>query len=107
MLATTLLLHCPTHRHLAQSLPDKAEGARHGPNSVTGPNMNKHTEVPKLLLTNGCKVKSRSIRHIDTPLHYAAINGDTEIVEMLLNSGANINDANQYGITPLHKAVKS
>ena len=31
----------------------------------------------------------------------------TEIVEMLLNRGANINAANQYGITPLHNAVKS
>ena len=107
VLATTLLLHCPTHRHLAQSLPDKAEGARHGPNPVTGPNMNKHTEVAKLLLTNGSKVKSRNIRPTDTPLHYAAINGDIEIVQMLLNRGANINDANQCGITALHNAVKS
>jgi len=31
----------------------------------------------------------------------------TEIVEMLLNRGANINPANQYGITALHNAVRS
>jgi len=68
---------------------------------------NKHTEVAKLLLTNGSKVKSRNIRPTDTPLHYAAINGDIEIVQMLLNRGANINDANQCGITALHNAVKS
>jgi len=69
--------------------------------------VNKHTEVAKLLLTNGCKVERRNIRHTDTPLLYAAINGDIEIVEMLLNRGANINAVNQYGITALHNAVRS
>jgi len=69
--------------------------------------LNKHTEVAKLLLTNGSKVNSRNIRPTATPLHYAVINGDIEIVEMLLNRGANINAANQYGITALHNAVKS
>jgi len=68
--------------------------------------VNKHTEVAKLLLTYGSKVKSRNIRPTDTPLHYTAINGDIEIVEMLLNRGANVNAANQCGITLLHSAVK-
>jgi len=67
----------------------------------------KHTEVAKLLLTNGSRVKSRNKTPTDTPLHYAAVNGDTEIVEMLLNRGANINAKNWCGITPLHNAVKS
>ena len=69
--------------------------------------VNKHTEVAKLLLTKGSKVKSRNIIHTDKPLHYAAINGDIEIVEMLLNRGANINAANWSGVTALHNAVKS
>jgi ankyrin repeat protein len=67
---------------------------------------NKHTEVAKLLLTNGSKVNSNN-QIFDTPLHYAAINGDIEIVQMFIDRGANINTANRYGITPLHNAVKS
>ena len=68
---------------------------------------NKQTEVAKLLLTKGSKVNSRNGRPTGTPLHYAVINGDIEIVEMLLNRSANINAANQYGITPLYNAVRS
>jgi len=40
--------------------------------------VNKHTEVAKLLLRNGSKVKSRNIKHTDTALHYAAVNGDKD-----------------------------
>jgi len=67
---------------------------------------NEHTEVAKLLLTNGSKVNSKN-KNTDTPLHFAVTNGDIEIVQMLLDRGANINAENQYGITPLHNAVDS
>jgi len=67
----------------------------------------KHTKVAELLLTNGSKVNSRNTRRTDTPLHYAVINGDIELVEMLLNRGVNINVENWCGNTPLHNAVKS
>ena len=66
-----------------------------------------NTEFAKLLLTNGSKVNSYNKKPTDTPLYYVAINGDIVIVEMLVNRGANINAENQYGITPLHDAVKS
>ena len=68
---------------------------------------NKHTEVAKLLLTNGSKVNSKNKKSADTPLHFAVTNGDIEIVQMLLDRGANVNAKNQHGITPLHNAVKS
>ena len=68
---------------------------------------NRHTEVAKLLLINGCKVNSKNKNPSDTPLHFAIINGDIEIVRMLLSRGAKINTKNRYGNTPLHNAVIS
>ena len=67
---------------------------------------NRHAEVAKLLLTNGCKVNSKN-KTSYTPLHFAARNGDIEIVQMLLSRGAKINAKNRYGVTPLHDAVLS
>jgi len=46
--------------------------------------------VAKLLLTNGSKVNHKNKLPIDTPLHFAVRNGDTEIVKMLLDRGGNI-----------------
>ena len=37
---------------------------------------NKHTEVAKLLLTNGSQVNSENELLSDTPLHFAVRNGD-------------------------------
>ena len=68
---------------------------------------NRHTEVATLLLLNGCKVNSKNKNPSDTPLHFAAINGDIEIVRSLLSRGAKINAKNRYGDTPLHDAVLS
>ena len=41
----------------------------------------------------------------DTPLHYAAANGNPDIVNMLLDGGAEPNKADIYGDTPLHLAA--
>ena len=66
----------------------------------------KHTEVAKLLLTNGSEVNSKT-KNSNTPLHFAAISGDIDIVQMLLDRGAKVNARNKRGDTPLHNAVKS
>ena len=68
---------------------------------------NKHTEVAKLLLTNGSKVNSKNKKRTDTPLHFAVRNGDIEIVKMLLDRGADVDAINLYNVTPLHIAVES
>ena len=67
---------------------------------------NKHTEIAKLLLIKGSKVNSNG-KYPNSPLHFAATNGDIDIVQMLLDRGANINAQNKSGDTPLHNAVKS
>ena len=41
----------------------------------------------------------------DTPLHVAAIWGDVEAIEMLVDVGADVNAAGDMGCTPLHEAV--
>ncbi|XP_020290493.1 ankyrin-1-like isoform X2 [Pseudomyrmex gracilis] len=67
---------------------------------------NKHTQVIKLLLTNGSKVNSNTDEFTDTPLHFAVISGDIEIVKMLLDRHADVNATNWYGTTPLHYAIQ-
>jgi ankyrin repeat protein len=39
-----------------------------------------------------------------TALHYAAINGDVELVKYLIKYGANVNKATGDGSTPLYLA---
>ena len=41
----------------------------------------------------------------DTPLHVAAIRGDSRIITLLLDAGAEIDARGEYGHTPLHEAV--
>ncbi len=40
-----------------------------------------------------------------TALHYAAENGQIELTDLLVRKGANVNAADDYGLTPLHTAV--
>ncbi len=41
-----------------------------------------------------------------TPLHWTAIKGHKEIVELLIDNGANVNPkGDEFGMTPLHKAA--
>ena len=41
----------------------------------------------------------------DTPLHVAATRGDTQAIQALLNSGADVNAQGEDQYTPLHEAV--
>ena len=43
----------------------------------------------------------------DTPLHEAAYHGQTEVLELLLKQGADINAKDRFGKTPLHWAAKN
>ena len=39
------------------------------------------------------------------PLHYAAIHGRTEVVELLIAEGADVNAKSKVDLTPLHWAI--
>jgi uncharacterized protein len=41
----------------------------------------------------------------DTPLHVAAIRGDTRMIALLLDAGAEIDARGEHGHTPLNEAV--
>jgi ankyrin repeat protein len=75
-------------------------------------------ELTRQLLAKGANVNQSSIsmqkvRHgpiqLDklTPLHFAAAHGDLERVQLLLDHGAQINQADSRGMTPLIFAVSS
>jgi ankyrin repeat protein len=54
----------------------------------------------------GANIEAKDI-HGDTPLHYAALNGEVAVVKALLSGGANILAANNNGHFPIHKAVSA
>jgi len=60
-------------------------------------------------------VKGADVNALDTrksksgrrPLNWAAFNGHTKIVKLLLDNGADINAKNKTGFTPIHHAVEN
>lgn len=63
-------------------------------------------EVKRLLKKSPSLISSRDESHVNsTALHKAAINGRTDVVELLLRSGANINETDDHDWTALHCAV--
>jgi ankyrin repeat protein len=88
----------------------------------------KHPDVVKLLLANGANIHARSeewsqvmavpphgyrpynkaIPHgSDTPLLFAARVGDVESAKLLIDAGANVNDADAWGVTATVYAAHS
>ena len=57
-------------------------------------------------LDEGADIKAQDSAG-NTPLHWAATQGDVEIVNALLQGGANPNALNEHGSLPLHKAAAS
>jgi ankyrin repeat protein len=74
--------------------------------AFTNKNLQK---VKDLLKIEGINVNYRENIDGNTPLHYESIVGNTEIIDLLLKKGANINEVNRIGLeyTPLHNASRS
>lgn len=62
-------------------------------------------EIARILLAKGAAVNVTIWINDDTTLHMAVRTGKTEMVEVLLQYGADINVKNRYGRTPLHYAA--
>lgn len=62
-------------------------------------------DIARELLQAGSDVKTVQVLNDDTSLHTAARNGYIEIVQILLESGADPNAVNRYQNTPLHEAA--
>ncbi len=74
----------------------------------------KHYDVAEFLIENGADVnyKRQSKSRPDpekgqTPMWWAATNGSTELIELLLQKGADINISDSHGSTPLCTAASS
>jgi ankyrin repeat protein len=70
---------------------------------------NGYFQIAKLLIENGADVNGRNKKTGDTPLHYAIYHkgeGAYNFIQYLLEKGADINSQDDYGDTPLHRAVR-
>lgn len=72
---------------------------------------NNNIEEVRRLLSEGvdvdAKIESENKKHRWSPLHIAAHRGYTEIVMLLIASGANLDHKDEDGYTPLHKTAWS
>ena len=65
------------------------------------------SSVIKEFITHGASTNQANKNSGNTPLLRASLLGKTSIVKMLLENGADVNQANNIGFTPLMGAVKS
>ena len=63
-----------------------------------------HVDVCKLLLAVNSNVEERMPSTLYTPLHFAAINGNETIIELLLSHNADVNSRSKTEAAPLHLA---
>ena len=66
-------------------------------------------DVPTLtsLLAGDISVKIKANKDDDTLVHIAASKGDIEVVRLLMEKGASVDETNMHGETPLHVAAKT
>ncbi len=65
----------------------------------------KGAEVAAALIAKGAKVSAVVPPTMETPLHIAAMYGNTAVVKTLLSSGAKPNTRDQFDSSPLHAAA--
>jgi len=66
---------------------------------------NNSVEIVSLLLSAGAVPDILNVGTRYTPLHYAVVRDNVEVVKILLNNGANIDHQNAYGNSALHIAA--
>ena len=63
--------------------------------------------MAKVLLDHGAAVNVADRDGGWTPLHIAVCGGPPELVRLLLEHGADINQRDEYGWQPIHRALRS
>ena len=58
------------------------------------------------LITKGALINAKPFEEGWTPLHYAAREGQAQVVEVLIARGAEIDARDNQGMTPLHWAAE-
>ncbi|KIP86718.1 hypothetical protein SN15_05735 [Stenotrophomonas maltophilia] len=84
---------------------DPSGQARLGQSSPNRPSPEELSAVLERVVGPGLDADFKH-RNGDTPLHYAANQGDIEACRVLLGAGADVNAKGQTGMTPLHWAVR-
>ena len=109
---TALYYACENgHTEVAQYLLENGASVHLGDIPLTVAVRNKHMSVVRLLLTNGAHPDTIHEGYYNNyrctlPLHMAAAQGDSELVELLLQHGAGTEVKDVGGNTPLHHAVE-
>lgn len=94
------ILHTMLKFGLNSNTPD-----REGHTPLTLALINKQRDAAQVLIKRGADVNAHAADYI-TPLHFAAHQGDIELVKMLASYGANLDTVIvNNGYTPLHWAV--
>jgi hypothetical protein len=68
--------------------------------------MRGNIEDIKVMLTKNPELINKKNKSGDTPLHYAALGGYKEVVELLCACGADVTAQDKFGHTPLHCAAR-
>ncbi|MFC1781833.1 ankyrin repeat domain-containing protein [Planctomycetota bacterium] len=82
----------------------RKNGAEESTPSLLGALTNGDIEQIKLLISQGADVNTKTGSQGQMPLHLAIQWGNTEIAELLIDSGADVSATNTRGLTPLHLA---
>jgi len=64
-------------------------------------------KIAQFLIEKGANIHWKGGRHNYSELHIAAYNGCNEIIELLIENGADINARNKRGETPLMYAIEN
>lgn len=66
---------------------------------------NRHFAVAKLLIDKGAQVNTAEKKHGQSPLMMAAVQGDSEMLKLLLAAKADVKQQSAIGFTPLMYAI--
>ena len=120
----SMLHHAATHGHveMVEHLISKGHNVNWRDDETGSTPMhnaikNRHSKIVKILMLNGAEIDTKDF-HGKEPLHYAAENGDVELVDlilskghskiiaMLLKVGADVKAQDNLGKTALHYAAQ-